>query len=68
MNNTKRWGLALKKNVQASPTANKHNYGWQYTVAKTFRKFTSRDEARLAAEMWPNPVYIVDTQLQRVVR
>ena len=68
MVSNKRWGLALKKNVTATSENTKNKYGWSFDLAKTFRKYSTRDEARLAQSNWPSPTYIVDLQNLKVVR
>lgn len=67
-NKTKRWGVALRKNVTPAKGESKHNSFWLADSYKVFRRFFTRDEARNFQKTWPSPTYIVDTLDEVVVR
>lgn len=72
---SKRWGVALKKNVVADEiymvgtNKTKHDSSWPIKAATVFRKFETRSEAReFMRSRSGNPTYLVDLDSGVVTR
>jgi hypothetical protein len=66
---TKRWGVALKKNVVLAQGESLHNSRATTLGYTTFRKFTTRDAARAFRSTWMgNPTVMLDLSSGDVVR
>lgn len=66
---TNKYAISLRKNVLVADGANTRNGNYPVESYKIFRKFKTREAARQFKKSYKgNPIVIINTQTQQIVR
>lgn len=65
---TKNWGISLRSNVRTTWDADTKNSTYPAVAYKIFRKFATREQARLFKSVYDKKVSIINLASSTVVR